>query len=484
LTAYGAARAEAAIAPGNDIGGMTICFQEGSGYSLGGSAVNFITRSAKQYVLITNCAGADPANIHFASNSNIRTDRVHYKSLILQSAPGGTDINIDCGNVGTGFAPIAWVDGVTYQGPGRTTGSGPFGTGCRGGRFISNSEFLDTGNGPTSSNWIWGLSLHHLGSDAVSNVPWVMGLVVHDIDTEYHANGDTTLGSPLITNITDMSLLYVGSHIHGPNIYGSDSNAPVTIICRVGSGACASDPPNSLRVDANAKGTAVGQALATGAHGDVDQINTNDNSLMRRNIGFVNVTAVENIEAQGQFLSTGQVSDFATINVKLNNQSHPNTERVWLYATTMNNAYVKDSTYVGGMNYAGAPGDFVTTGFSWINDTFSGCPENLNSSPANPPSYLVTAVSKTNPAVVTTSTAHGLLTGDGVSASTQFAGMTQLDRNRYKVTVLSPTTFSLQDINGGNIDSTAYSTYSSGGHIAGPLSPHGVRYVGTSPKCY
>lgn len=45
-------------------------------------------------------------------------------------------------------------------------------------------------------------------------------------------------------------------------------------------------------------------------------------------------------------------------------------------------------------------------------------------------------------------------------------GMNQLNNNRYKIVVLSPTTFSLKDvITGEPIDSTAYTAYVSGGRV-------------------
>jgi len=75
----------------------------------------------------------------------------------------------------------------------------------------------------------------------------------------------------------------------------------------------------------------------------------------------------------------------------------------------------------------------------------------------------VSAVTKANPGVVTTSTAHGLLEGDFVTF-TNIGGMTQLNGNVYKVgTVGSTTTFNLQDSSGTDLNTSSYGTFSAGG---------------------
>lgn len=72
------------------------------------------------------------------------------------------------------------------------------------------------------------------------------------------------------------------------------------------------------------------------------------------------------------------------------------------------------------------------------------------------PAATVTGVTQANPAVVTTGT-HAFVTGETVTIS-GVVGMTELNGNSYVITVLSPTTFSLD-----GVDSTAFTPYSSGG---------------------
>lgn len=81
----------------------------------------------------------------------------------------------------------------------------------------------------------------------------------------------------------------------------------------------------------------------------------------------------------------------------------------------------------------------------------------LKTSPLKENSEIV-AITKANPGVVTTKAAHKLKTGQSVRLP-GVGGMTELTA-RYIVTVLTATTFSI------GIDTTAYTTYTSGGTVA------------------
>ena len=87
---------------------------------------------------------------------------------------------------------------------------------------------------------------------------------------------------------------------------------------------------------------------------------------------------------------------------------------------------------------------------------------------------LISAVSKADPCVITTTTAHGYSTGQliritdlgAIGANATARGMDELNNNRYKITVINSTSFSLQDpITGDNIDSTNFVTWVSGGRV-------------------
>lgn len=79
----------------------------------------------------------------------------------------------------------------------------------------------------------------------------------------------------------------------------------------------------------------------------------------------------------------------------------------------------------------------------------------------------ISGATAADPVVITTSSAHGLTSGDRVII-TNVVGMIELNaasRNPYSVNVLSSTTFELLDIKGNNIDGTSFTAYSSGGTV-------------------
>lgn len=87
---------------------------------------------------------------------------------------------------------------------------------------------------------------------------------------------------------------------------------------------------------------------------------------------------------------------------------------------------------------------------------------------------LISGVTKANPCVVTTTAAHGFQTGQvvmitdlgSVGSGITARGMDELNNKRFKIIVLSTTTFSLLDITTGNpVDSTNFVTWVSGGRI-------------------
>jgi len=97
--------------------------------------------------------------------------------------------------------------------------------------------------------------------------------------------------------------------------------------------------------------------------------------------------------------------------------------------------------------------------------TDKGLSESLASNPAQGASKAITAITKANPGVITTSTAHGFAIGQSVFIK-DVVGMTQLNNNYYVVkTVPTTTTFTLEDSAGNVINTTSYSTYVSGGLV-------------------
>ena len=73
--------------------------------------------------------------------------------------------------------------------------------------------------------------------------------------------------------------------------------------------------------------------------------------------------------------------------------------------------------------------------------------------------HAISAITKANPANITTSTTHGLTTGDTVYIA-GIGGMVEITDGTYTVTVVDTTHFTLD-----GVDSTLYTTYTSGGYI-------------------
>lgn len=76
----------------------------------------------------------------------------------------------------------------------------------------------------------------------------------------------------------------------------------------------------------------------------------------------------------------------------------------------------------------------------------------------------ITGASNANPCVITIA-AHGYTTGNEVAIAS-VGGMTQLNNRNFKVTNLTANTFSLQYMDGTNVNSISFGTYTSGGTAA------------------
>ena len=119
---------------------------------------------------------------------------------------------------------------------------------------------------------------------------------------------------------------------------------------------------------------------------------------------------------------------------------------------------VIDSAAAQSFNYLNAQ----TNGFT-VADTAGGAASYQSS---------ISSATAADPVVITTSAAHGYQSNQVVritdlgSDMPTARGMDQLNNNRYKITVLTTTTFSLQDpVSGEDIDGSAFTAYVSGGYV-------------------
>lgn len=76
-------------------------------------------------------------------------------------------------------------------------------------------------------------------------------------------------------------------------------------------------------------------------------------------------------------------------------------------------------------------------------------------------SATITGATQADPCVIT-AVAHGFSSGDKIEI-TDVSGMTELNTNFYLITVLTDDTFSLQDLDGDDVDSTGFGAYTMSG---------------------
>jgi len=79
--------------------------------------------------------------------------------------------------------------------------------------------------------------------------------------------------------------------------------------------------------------------------------------------------------------------------------------------------------------------------------------------------WTISGITKASPGVITTTADHGLVTGDRIYLS-QIVGMTELNQTEFLVEYISATTFSLKTLAGAAVNTSAYTTYASGGKVA------------------
>jgi phage tail protein X len=106
---------------------------------------------------------------------------------------------------------------------------------------------------------------------------------------------------------------------------------------------------------------------------------------------------------------------------------------------------------------------------------------NLSWTPKSTITAYISAVTKANPGVVTTTQDNFFTEGTEVTI-TNVSGMTQLNGNSYYVNVLTSNTFSLYSDSGLTtpVDTTGYTTYTSGGRVIASVGGAGTSAAGGS----
>lgn len=148
----------------------------------------------------------------------------------------------------------------------------------------------------------------------------------------------------------------------------------------------------------------------------------------------------------------------------LNIGFNPDTLEVWNYTKWASDGIVAKSYWHKGMTTDYALNEICDdTGTNRSISTSNGFTVASSTSISGAP-IATTGVTAANPPVVTVGDSSTLTSGDVVRFH-GIVGMTELNGNEYKITVINGTTFSLQDMQGNNVDGTGFTAYSSGGYV-------------------
>lgn len=124
------------------------------------------------------------------------------------------------------------------------------------------------------------------------------------------------------------------------------------------------------------------------------------------------------------------------------------------------NVYKKKNGVYGFIGVAGST-SFIDNGIDPDTDTTPPIPNDPFSLEG---AINISAITKANPGVVTTAASHGLIDNDLLYIES-VGGMTELNSLFFLAVYISATTFSLTDLEGNAIDTSAYGAYTAGGTI-------------------
>jgi hypothetical protein len=133
-------------------------------------------------------------------------------------------------------------------------------------------------------------------------------------------------------------------------------------------------------------------------------------------------------------------------------------------------AQIANLAYVANNNYE--PRQLTRSANSaWALNTYS-----RTSDPFPNGQSSISAITLANPGVITTSGAHGLSNGTQIFIS-GIVGTTQLNGNQYIAIVIDTTHFSLTDLSGNAINTSAFTAWASGGTIQPSVWPRAVAFT-------
>lgn len=300
--------------PGSDLGGCTILLEAGN-YNIGSGASSTdgtFYNSASQWVTIApdtgvgtsaviDCQGStagyvsgSAATTCTGNHYGLNTNRMHLQGVMVRLVTG-SDLNTK-GLYGHSVGGLqgVWADNVTFLGDGSQSAQPIQQQSFNYGVYMTNSNVSFMQNGCTYCDLVSNSVIHDIVSDSFQNSYAVIGSTSYKANGTYTAygatqinTGDITSGSPVVTNVVDISQIHVGANI-------GDAPFPSTTVASVGVGnGCVAS--NCFVMNANATSTATAQGLNSGAHPDLYQFNGTSYSGLTYGIGSNIITGFANL---------------------------------------------------------------------------------------------------------------------------------------------------------------------------------------------
>lgn len=362
-----------AAAQSNDVGGGTIylqCPTNPTNYALLQGSSNF--NAATQWVTVARAPGCAAGSVVITSTSGNRALAV--AKLHLDNISFSTVITNTLTQTGA-YGNSLWLSnfvgaGTSYNAQQITD---PYGS-YPGGVFCTDGEIGNMTEGCTAATLVRNMNVHDIANDAFSADKAVFNSS-SSTQSPYQfagAAGNTTIGSPCLTNVSSTTSFGVGFGIQ-PQTGSAFTLTSVTAIGDV----VACGATNTVTVGVNATANATGITFKGGEHPDVYQQGAGANWL--QNVALDGVTGTSNVNAQGVFGDSAGVRTYAILNSSFG--SVPGGFITMQWEGSPIDILWADTTWAGTLLW--------NSGFSATNFQINGnvCPNNTNPGPATGVTY-------------------------------------------------------------------------------------------------
>lgn len=283
-----------------------------------------------------------------------------------------------------------------------------------------------------------------ISSNSAAQINWMVAardLVVGTSGAEHTVNGGSTGVAITPSNISQIPRTY----------YGSDTQNPLTVGSEVLFISKSKRKIRSFRYDFNIDGYVSEDLLFLAEH-------LADSDIVQISYASEPFSQIFAVLSNGNMLACSYVREQQVLG-----WSKYTTDGSFKYSQTISNGAKDDVWCVVERDTNGTDTNYIETFVAGEGedpaDIFSD-----NSVIITGSETAITGITKADPGVVTTGTAHGLSNGDRVKL-VSVSGMTEVNNTTYIVANKTSTTFELTTLQGANVDTTSYTTYTSGGYV-------------------